>query len=399
MPKTSFTWSPADIAEKIPAEISTPYKITIPKGQNNFRIPQAVHKYFVYKTLLAINVRPEFAALAAEKLADNDKWGISTHGINRLYEIYLKKIQQGIINPNALPTVKIDHSQALVDAHHGLGFVASHYASSLAMTIAETYGSSFVSVKNSNHFGTGRNWVTLMASGGKYYAECGTNARPSVAMVNSALPMIGTNPIAAAVELSPGIFFCPDCATASKHNGNTEKYVKMGIPLPEGYIYDMQGQPILNAVQALKQVRERTAFNTPVGGLNESKGGHGHKGTCFALNEETKSLLSTGPSSLGTSGRDQNNQPIPHELSHYFRCTKLETTFRSAADYLKNLNKLLTQIQNSPKLPGTDRVYYPGQKEYLAEQDSLKNGIPIDQSMVSTIQQIQDELGLTILKF
>src|SRR5947199_7964416 len=93
------------------------------------------------------------ARQAADVLAAGDLRGIDSHGVARLHT-YFDMLTLGRINPK--PNIKIVRekvSVATVDGDNGLGLVVGPRANEIAMDKAEKYGSGWVSVCHTNHFG------------------------------------------------------------------------------------------------------------------------------------------------------------------------------------------------------------------------------------------------------
>ena len=137
------------------------------------------------------------ARLAADVLAKADLRGIDSHGVARLHT-YFEMLTLGRINSK--PNVKIVRerlSVATVDGDNGLGLVVGPKANEIAMEKAEKYGSGWVSVCNTNHFGIA-GYYPLKAIERNLIGWAMTNSTKLVAPLWGAERMLGTNPIAIA---------------------------------------------------------------------------------------------------------------------------------------------------------------------------------------------------------
>src|SRR5260221_14723023 len=93
------------------------------------------------------------ARLAADVLSAADLRGIDSHGVARL-STYFDLLEAGRINPRPrLEVVRETASTATVDGDNGLGLVVGPKSNDIAMAKAESAGSGWVSVRNTNHFG------------------------------------------------------------------------------------------------------------------------------------------------------------------------------------------------------------------------------------------------------
>src|SRR6476469_4903312 len=108
---------------------------------------------FTHSVFVKMGCSDEHAALATDVLIKADLRGIDSHGVARLTG-YVRLWEKGRINPK--PHIKIIHetaTTATVDGDAGLGLVVAPFAMQVALEKAEKYGSGWVAVKNSNHFG------------------------------------------------------------------------------------------------------------------------------------------------------------------------------------------------------------------------------------------------------
>ena len=109
---------------------------------------------FCVHVFVKLNVPEEDAAIAADNLVAADLRGVSSHGVARLRR-YVKGLQDGVML--ARPDVRVVHetpATALIDAGAGLGQPASKRAMDLAIDKAKQVGAGFVTVRNSNHYGS-----------------------------------------------------------------------------------------------------------------------------------------------------------------------------------------------------------------------------------------------------
>src|SRR5258708_36088886 len=108
---------------------------------------------FSNRIFLHFGVPKYDAAQAAEVLATADLRGIDSHGVARLHS-YFDMLTLGRINPR--PEIKVlrsTPSTATIDGDNGLGLVVGPHANRFAMDMAERFGSGWVSVQNTNHYG------------------------------------------------------------------------------------------------------------------------------------------------------------------------------------------------------------------------------------------------------
>src|SRR5690606_31541252 len=140
----------------------------------------------------------------------------------------------GRINPK--PNIRIVRerkSVATVDGDSGLGLVVGPKANEIAMDKAAEYGSGWVSVCNSNHYGIA-GYYPLKALERDMIGWSMTNSSRIVVPLWGADRRLGTNPIAIAF---PGYKHPPiviDLATSVVAFGKIEMANRAGKSVPEG---------------------------------------------------------------------------------------------------------------------------------------------------------------------
>src|ERR1700693_1162008 len=150
---------------------------------------------FCTRVFLHSGVPKNDAMQAAEVLAAADLRGIDSHGVARLHS-YFDMLSLRRINP--LPEIKVlrsTPSTATIDGDNGLGLGVGPHANRFAMDMAERFGSGWVGVQNTNHYGIAGYYV-LKALERNLIGWAMTNSTKLVAPLWGAERMLGTNPIA-----------------------------------------------------------------------------------------------------------------------------------------------------------------------------------------------------------
>ncbi|MEX0884447.1 MAG: Ldh family oxidoreductase, partial [Cyclobacteriaceae bacterium] len=224
---------------------------------------------FTKNILLKIGCPEKDAEIATRVLLAADLRGVDSHGVARLSG-YVRLWEANRIN--ARPNIKITHetpSTAVVDGDGGLGLVVAPYAMQVAISKAQTAGTGWVSVRNSNHYGI----AGIHAMEALKHDMIGislTNASPLVSPTFSLERLLGTNPISVAIPAGKQPPFVLDMATTTAANGKLEILLRKQKEAPLGWIQDKGGQPTTNP----NGVKEGGAL-LPLGGDRE----HGsHKG-------------------------------------------------------------------------------------------------------------------------
>jgi LDH2 family malate/lactate/ureidoglycolate dehydrogenase len=63
------------------------------------------------------------------------------------------------------------------------------------------------------------------------------------------------------------------------------------------------------------------------------------------------------------------------------------------------MEKMVQQIRESARVAGNDKIYLPGEIEFITERERIKKGIPLDSKLVSELNEIATQLRVKPLKF
>ena len=229
---------------------------------------------FMVNVLEKAGIPREDAGIVADVLLQADKFGIDSHGVNRLKAIYLDRIKEGILNPvTNFEIVREGPTTAVVDGHNGMGHVISFKAMNLAIDKSKKYGMGMVAVRNSTHYGFA-GYYSLMAVRENMIGITGTNARPSIAPTFGIENMLGTNPLTFGMPSDEPFPFLIDCATSITQRGKVELYARQEKELPKGWVIDENGESKTNSREVLEDLIAGHAALTPLGGVGEETGGY-----------------------------------------------------------------------------------------------------------------------------
>jgi len=261
----------------------------------------------------------------------------------------------------------------------------------MAIDKAKVYGMGMTVVRNSTHYGFA-GYYPLMAIENNMIGMTGTNARPSIAPTFGVENMLGTNPITVGVPSDEPFPFVLDCATSVSQRGKIEVYDRENKDLPDGWVIDRQGNSRTDTKQILIDLVKGEAALTPLGGIGEDTGGY--KGYGYATFVEIlSSALQTGSFLKGLLGFDANGKAQPYHLGHFFIAINIEN-FTEPESFKKITGDILRDLRASEKMPGQERIYTAGEKEYDAWLDRKDKGTPVNDALIKDILDIKAELGL-----
>jgi L-2-hydroxycarboxylate dehydrogenase (NAD+) len=349
---------------------------------------------FIIDVFKGVGVPDEDARTCAEVLINADRRGIDSHGVGRLKPIYYDRIVKGgIQQPVTQFEIVRDHkATAVVDGHHGMGMVIAKRCMKMAIEKARVHGLGMVVARNSTHYGYAAHYA-LMAVEAGMIGITGTNARPSIAPTHGVENMMGTNPLVFGIPTDEEFPFTNDYATSIVQRGKIEQYVREQRSCPEGLVINWNGKTETDPQKILDDlIKGRSAF-APVGGLSEETGGH--KGYGFATVVEILSAaLQQGAYLKMLSGRDELGQSVPYSLGHFFMAIDIEC-FADLASFKKTTGNILRGLRASQKMPGAERIYTCGEKEYLASLERMNSGVPVGPAIQRELCAMRDELKLS----
>ena len=351
-----------------------------------------VMNQFMIDAFTGFGVPREDAAICADVLLESDRRGIESHGCNRFKPIYLDRIDKGTLLPvTNIEILKETPTTLVMDAHDGMGMVASYHMMKKLIEKARTYGMAGGAIRNSTHYGIAGYWTGMACNEGMI-GITGTNARPSIAPTFGVENMMGTNPLTFSIPTDEEFPFCLDCATSIVQRGRIEYYAREGKPTPAGTVISRNGEALTDSEQILKDLVAGTAALAPLGGIGEELAGY--KGYGYAaIVEILSAALSGGQFMKALTGVSEDGSPQMYHLGHFFFVVDPEA-FMGRDVFMKIAGDICRALRASDKAPGHDRIYTAGEKEYLAWLDRKDKGVPVSEAVQKEILQIRDRLGL-----
>lgn len=353
----------------------------------NFPYPQLSR--FANEIFIKIGCPPDQAAKATDVLLSADARGIDSHGLARLSG-YVRLWEAKRINSK--PTMKIVHespSTAVVDGDQGLGLVIAPYAMEIAIKKAQTCGTGWVAVKNSNHFGIAGKHA-MMALEHDMIGMAMTNASPLVAPTFSVERLLGTNPICVAIPAGQQPPFVADFATTTAANGKLEILQRKNQEAPVGWIQKKNGSASTNP----HELKDGGAL-IPLGSDRE----HGsHKGFCLGAWVDIFSAVLSG-ANYGpwvppfVSFLAPPADPVGEGIGHFFGAMRVDA-FRPAQEFKQHMDNWITRFRAAKTVDGQPAVIIPGDPERESEIDRMKNGIPLDPKVVADLKELGEKLGV-----
>ncbi len=350
---------------------------------SHLTIPLQQLKTFVYNILLAISVPKEQAKLACDILMTADLRGIDSHGVARLSG-YIRLWEKKRINSN--PQIKIVHelqSTATVDGDGGLGLVVAPFAMNLTIEKAKDFGSAWVAVKNSNHFGIAA-YHAMLALPHDMIGIAMTNASPLVAPTFSNERMLGTNPMCYAFPSKKYDPIIIDLATSAAANGKLEIAQRLNKNIPEGWVQTQSGHPSTDPNELKKG-----GSLLPLGSDRD----HGsHKGFGLGATVDILSAVLSG-ANFGpwvppfVSFLDPDPNPVGEGIGHIFGAIRVDG-FRPKEEYYHSIDTWIERFKNAKPIDKNQRVIIPGEPEMEAYRRQMQEGVKVDRVVYEDLLEL-----------
>jgi L-2-hydroxycarboxylate dehydrogenase (NAD+) len=332
------------------------------------------------------------AKLAAGVLNLADVRGIDSHGVARL-KTYVDMFKLGRINPK--PNIRIirdKKSVATVDGDNGLGLVVGPAANAIAIAKAREFGSGWVSVCNTNHYGIA-SYYSLEALKHEMIGWSMTNSTKLVAPLWGAERMLGTNPISIAF---PGLTNPPiviDLATSAAAYGKIEIAKRKGDAVPKGWIIDQRG-------------KMSTAPDDMIDGgallpLGSDRERGGHKGYALSAMVDILTAVLSGANWGPFAPPFALRQEIPARsvgkgIGHFFGAMEIDG-FMDPTAFKKRIDEWIAVFRNTKPANAAMPVLIPGDPEHQEESIRRKNGVPLMESVVRDLSIIAGETGIPFI--
>ena len=343
------------------------------------RVPADRLRRITEDLLVAAGTPREEAEIVARHSIDANLAGHDSHGIIQI-PTYIERVKVGHIVPGAPWTiVQESPTTTVVDGHWGFGYVITERAMRLTIDKARAAHVAAATVFRQGHIGRLASYTLMAAEAdmiGLITADSGRSPK-QVAPFGGREARLGTNPLSIAVPSDlPGPLFL-DMATSAVAAGKIQLAVARGHPVPTGWIVDREGKPTTDP----RQLRAGGAL-LPLG-VTE-----GYKGTGLSVIVEILCGLLTG---LGF-GIDPEGK---HNDGCFLACFNV-AAFRPLAEFKREVAKFARYLKDTPPAQGSPGVLYPGEPEYLREQERRQSGIEVEDATWQKLQALAAEYGVQL---
>lgn len=320
------------------------------------------------------------AEIVAEHLVEADERGVYSHGIQRNH-IHIKRLEMGGTSKTGVPTVIRRHgATALVDGGNAMGFIGGKYAMQEAIEIAKQYGTSTVSITNTNHFGTCAYFVQMAADAGQIGIMWTINCANHMAPWGGVERQLGNNPFGVGIPCKTRPTVILDMATSVAARGKIVMAMKTHTPIPDTWALDKAGNPTTDPVKAYEGTVQ------PFGGYK----GYG----MTVINAMLGAVLNN--SAFGPAVIDFYEEPDKVQNNGFLlQCIDINA-IDNLDDFLLRMDAAVDYLKGGKKAEGVDEIYLPGEIEYNAQQIALKEGIRYPIEVIQENNELAKRLGVSM---
>lgn len=332
----------------------------------------------IARTLLQAAGAPSEEAVTVARLSIGANLaGHDSHGIIMIPN-YIERIKAGHIVPGApWSIVQETPATTVIDGHWGFGYVVTEKAMRHTIAKARTQSVAAATVFRQGHIGRLASYPLMAAAEGMIAMITADSGRSPkhVAPFGGAKARLGTNPISFAFPSDlDGPFFL-DMATSAAAAGKVSLAVARGKPVPAGWIIDAEGRPSTDPAK----LRQGGAL-LPLGGSE------GYKGYGLAAAVEIFSGLLTGLG-FGIDPQGRHNDGC-------FIAVFNVAAFRDLATFKREVAEFAHHLTATPPAEGVERVFYPGEIEWVREQERRRDGIPIEDATWNVLRALAATYGV-----
>jgi len=340
------------------------------------RVPWDKLQEFTKQVFMGAGMSAQDAATEAEVLVWANLRGIDSHGVLRIPQ-YLDSVASGGMNPQANIRVEMETPAVmLVEADHAFGPVVTKWTMERVIDKARVVGIGWAVIRNTTHQGAMGYYARMAALQNMAGIAIVTNP-PNMAPYGAKAAGVHNAPLAMAV---PGKTHKPlvlDMATSVAAAGKISLAIDKGVPIPEGWALDRDGNPTTDPRNA--------AIMLPFGGYKAS-----HMALMFecftgimAGNPLIEpSLLKTWQVRRGT----QNSVVAAINIG----------LFTDVHSFQEHVDQTIVAIKGLPKADGFAEIFVPGEPEDKVAEERMAHGVPLPQGTADKLRQVAEKMNIPL---
>ena len=335
-------------------------------------------KQFITLAMTRLGLREDAACAVGCLMDEAELQGSDGHGVIRLLP-YARRIRAGGLN--LTPNIKVVQERAgmaLLDGDNGMGHLVMERAAQLAIEKARNCGIGWVGSRLSNHAGPASLYARMpMAQNmiGLYFAVGNANHLPPWGGLDM---LLSTNPIAVAVPAGVEPPVVLDMATTVAAYGKVKAKAQRGEMMPEGWMIDRQGNPLLDPKRA------EEGFLMPIGG---------YKG--YGLSLIVGLLAGTlNGAAMGKQVIDFNHDDTTTTNTGQAVVAIDLSAFGDVDAFKARVDQLVRELRGSDRMPGVERIWLPGEQSHAKRVANERDGMKLPVPLLRQLDAFALELGI-----
>jgi LDH2 family malate/lactate/ureidoglycolate dehydrogenase len=319
---------------------------------------------------------PEDAALEAKVLVWANLRGVDSHGVLRI-PWYLDRLDRGQMNPR--PSIRVERetpATLLIDADQAFGPIVTVFAMNRAIEKARDVGIGWALIRDTTHQGA-MAYYSLMAAEAGMAGIAIVCSPPNMAPYGARAAGVHNSPISIAVPAHRHRPLVLDMATSIVAGGKLLLAVDKGVPIPEGWALDLEGNPTTDPNLAKILV--------PAGGP---------KGSGLALMFEClTSIMANNPLLVPTP--QESGLGRPHKQNSVVAAIDI-ATFTDVEAYKGHIDGLVDGLKMLPTADGFSEVLVPGEPEDRTYAERVEHGIPLPPGTVRNLRDAAERFDIEL---
>ena len=333
---------------------------------------------FITQCMEKLGLPVQDAATVGRLMAEAELQGSDGHGVIRVLP-YAKRIRAGGMNlkPN-ITVVQERPGMALLDGDNGMGHLVMERAAQMAIAKAKVCGIGWVGSRMSNHAGPASLYARMPLAHnmiGLYFAVGNANHLPPWGGLDM---LLSTNPIAVAVPAGEEQPVVLDMATTVAAYGKVKAKAQKGEMMPEGWMIDRKGQPLLDPKRA------DDGFLMPIGG---------YKGYGLALIVGLLAGTLNG-AAMGKAVVDFNKDQVTTTNTGQAIMAIDLAAWGDVDAFKARVDTLVRELRASERMPGVERIWLPGEQSQAKREANLRDGISLPAALVEQLAAFAHEINV-----
>jgi 3-dehydro-L-gulonate 2-dehydrogenase len=317
------------------------------------------------RVLLAAGAPNERAEFVSRVIAENQRDGVYSHGVNRFPGL-VAAIKAGRVKPGATPE-RVREAGAIEqwDGKSGLGVWNAFTSMRRAVELARANGIGCVGLRNTNHWMRGGSYGLQAAQAG-CIGLCWTNTIPLLPPWGSDEPRLGNNPLILAAPGPDGTLLL-DMAMSQYSNGKLEILRREGKKLDVPGGYDREGRLTNDPGEILESRRA-----LPIG--------HWKGSGLIVMLDVLAAAVSGGAATheIGRAAAESN-------VSQVFIAISAEALGGPAA-VAATVRAITQDLHRARPLDPAYPVRHPGEGMLRIRRESVEKGVLVDEAQYAALR-------------